>query len=102
MPKGYKSVSTYTTVDYNILFIFTYFNNNTSQDSTVEPKWRVLGSILQKESNKLSDPFVIYQNPMSQPTLNRIMCNGFNNGSGFYCDLFFSPALNNKILPVND
>jgi hypothetical protein len=91
--EGYKGVYVYTTVDFNILFVFTYeFKNDTPQDSILEPKWKVYGSILQKGSNQLSDQFLIYQTSISQFMNVFPTCDKFYNGDGFYCDLTFIPT----------
>src|SRR5436305_12685978 len=97
MPEGYKNVFIYSTIHYNILFIFTYFNNDTLQDLNVEPKWKVFGSILQNDSTQISDPFLIYQTSTSQFNLGFPNCDKFYNGSGFYCDLFFTQTLDSNV-----
>jgi hypothetical protein len=90
MPKDYKNFDAYVTVDYNILFIFGYWSENDAlHDLTLEPKLKVYGSILQKESNQLSELFLIYQTSMPHLSLSDSFCDKFYNGSGFFCDLTF-------------
>src|SRR2546423_420889 len=102
MPEAYKEFSVYITIDYKILFTFMYGSeNNTSQElrnSTLEPEWRIYGSILQKDSNKL-DLFLIYQTstPQFQYVVNT--CGQSYDGSGFYCIIGFI-NLNNELLAV--
>jgi len=81
LPEGYKEVDLILVNNNNLLFIFTYESN---EDSRIEPKWKVYGSILKEGSIQL-DLFLIYQAPASvfMETISFRKC-FYNNAKGFY------------------
>ena len=91
MPENYKQFISYKTVGPEILFIFIYESKiNTSQRLTLEPKWRIYGSILQKGSNQVVDLFLIYQTSIQNITFESAHCGHFYDGGGFFCYINFA------------
>ena len=65
MPEDYEKFGMFETVDSGLLFVFVHKSKNDISQSTLEPEWKIYGSILRKDSNQL-DRFLIYQTSVQQ------------------------------------
>jgi hypothetical protein len=100
VPKNYSKFDVYHTINFDFLFTFVSLTNNNIQKNnlSLEPELCIYGSILQKDTNQLSDLFLIYQTAISPIKLKSMMCAQLYDGNGFYCIMQFTTSSNKPTL----